>query len=144
MSDRINIAGLEIYANVGVPEAERARRQKLLVNITLKVRSVEEAALADDVNLTVDYAAVCFRVKEVAAKRPRKLIETLAEDIAAAVLENERVKEAAIEIEKFILPDTRHVSVRIERKAPKRKKREKETPPFPPAKRITLRRVKAA
>ncbi len=126
MSDRINIVGLEIYSAVGVPSLERSRRQKLLVNVSMKVRSLDEAAAADNVALTVDYALVCQQIKDVAAKHPRKLIETLAEEIASAVLVNERVKEVAVEIEKFILPDTRLVSVRIERKAPKRKKREKE------------------
>lgn len=122
MSDRINIIGLEVYSHIGVPDEERSRRQKLLVNLGLKVRCIGEAAVADNVKLTVDYAQVANEVKDVASSRPRKLIETLAEDIAAAVLAHELVKEVSVTIEKFILPDTRCVSVEIKRKAPKKKK----------------------
>jgi dihydroneopterin aldolase len=122
MSDRISIVGLEIYAHIGVPDEERSRRQKLLVNLDLKVRSVEEAAQTDNVALTVDYSQVANTIKAVAASRPRKLIETLAENIATAVFTYDRVKEATVVIEKFILPDTHHVSVEIRRKAPKRPK----------------------
>lgn len=122
MSDHISIVGLEIYAHIGVPDEERSRRQKLLVNLGLKVRSVEDAAHTDNVANTVDYAKVANTVKDVAAARPRKLIETLAEDIAAAVFAYERIKEATVEIEKFVLPDAHHVSIEIRRKAPKRPK----------------------
>lgn len=148
MSDRINITGLEIYSHIGVPDEERSRRQKLLVNLSLKVRSTAEAAAADNVALTVDYAQVANEIKEVATSHPRKLIETLAEDITVAVFRHELVREVSVEIEKFILPDTRSVSVAIKRKAPKKKK-EKTPAPAPvvtaknnPAKRLTkLRRV---
>lgn len=146
MSDRINILGLEVYAHIGVPDEERSRRQKLLVNLSLKVKSVEEAAAADNVALTVDYAQVCNEVKDTAAAHPRKLIETLAEEIATTVLKHERVKEVRVEIEKFILPDTRFVSVEISRKAPKRKAKvvAPVAPPHP-AKRLThLRRPRTA
>ncbi len=122
MSDRINIRGLEVYSNIGVPDEERARRQKLLVNIGLKVRSTENAAAADDVALTVDYFQLALEIKAVATARPRKLIETLAEEIATAVFKHELVRDVTVEIEKFILPDTRLVSVEIKRKAPKKKK----------------------
>ncbi len=128
MSDRINILGLEVYAHIGVPDEERARRQKLLVNLGLKLRSIGEAAVADNVALTVDYAQVANEVKDVATSRPRKLIETLAEDIATAVLAHELVREVSVEIEKFILPDTRLVSVEIKRKAPKKKKEKAPAP----------------
>lgn len=141
MSDRIHIDGLEVHAHIGVPDEERSRRQKLLVDVDLRVRSFADAALADNVTLTVDYAQLANEIKTVAASRPRKLIETLAEDIAAVVLQHELVKDVVITIEKFILPDTRFVSVEIKRKAPKRKKVKVEKAPAPAApKRVTLRR----
>jgi dihydroneopterin aldolase len=56
----------------------------------------------------------------VAAARPRKLIETLAEEIAQAILAGFAVKKVEVEIRKFILPDAEWVGVAIERKAVKR------------------------
>ena len=65
------------------PDAERAAAQKLLISLDLAVDSFARAAASDDVSLTVDYFAVTERVKALIAQRPRKLLETLAEEIAA-------------------------------------------------------------
>jgi len=46
--------------------------------------------------------------------RPRKLIETLAADIAAAVLEDPAASGVSVEVRKFILPGTRWVAVTFE------------------------------
>ncbi len=72
-------------------------------------------AKTDDLSQTVNYFDVAQRIRLVAAKRPRKLLETLAEELAAEILAVYPVRKVALEIKKFILPDTRHVSVRIER-----------------------------
>ena len=117
MSDTITISRLELKTRVGVPDAERRRPQKVHISLGLRLRSTKSAALTDDLATTVDYAAVCERVKAVAAERPRKLIETLAEDIARSVLVDfPDVREITVEVEKFILPDTRAVGVKIKRK----------------------------
>ena len=54
-------------------------------------------------------------VKVLVARRPRKLLEALAEDLASELIKNFPIKNVAIEIKKFILPDAQYVSVRIER-----------------------------
>ena len=53
----------------------------------------------------------------ITSKRPRKLLETLAEEIATEVLKNYPMQKLALEIKKFILPGTQYVSVKIERLA---------------------------
>jgi phosphoglycolate phosphatase/dihydroneopterin aldolase len=64
---------------------------------------------------TVNYADVVQRVKEVAARRARKLLETLAEEIATDVLKGFPIRKIGLEIKKFVLPETQYVSVKIER-----------------------------
>lgn len=71
----------------------------------------------DDIARTVDYHAVTIRVDEVAASKPRKLIETLAEDLAAMILDEFPVSRVTVEIEKFILPNTTCVGVSVTRDA---------------------------
>lgn len=117
MSDLIRINQLEVHSRIGVPDEERRQPQRLLVSLDLKVRSLKSAALTDDLATTVDYAQVCERVQTLAADRPRRLIETLAEEIAGAVLKDfPHVREVSLELEKFILPQTRSVAVRLKRK----------------------------
>ena len=55
------------------------------------------------------------RLREIAATGERKLIETLAEDLAAAVTAFDGVGAVTLEVEKFILPDCDRVSVEITR-----------------------------
>jgi dihydroneopterin aldolase len=116
MPDHIDIHGLEIRTRIGVPDQERSRPQKLLVDLEMEIASVRAAARNDDLKRTVDYYAVAQAIKQLAAARPRRLIETLAEEIAALVLEKFAVRAVQIRIRKFILRDTEHVAVRIQRK----------------------------
>lgn len=115
MSDLIRVIDLEVWAHLGVPETERAAAQRLLVSLEMQVDSFARAAVADDVTLTVDYFAVAQRIKALAAERPRQLLETLAEEITVDLLKHFPIQKLTLEIKKFILPDTRYVSVKIER-----------------------------
>ena len=112
MKDQIVIRGLELLTHIGVPAEERAEAQKLRVHLTLEVIRFPEI---DGIEGTVDYKAVADRVRESAAERERKLIETLAQDIAAVVLGEFEVSKIRVEIEKFILPETDWVGVILER-----------------------------
>jgi dihydroneopterin aldolase len=115
MSDLIRVLDLEVYAHLGVPDAERAHAQRLLISLEMAVEGFGPAAAADEVALTVDYFSVVQRVKAMATARPRKLLETLAEEIATDLLGSFPIQKLNLEIKKFILPDTRFVSVVIER-----------------------------
>ncbi len=114
MPDTILIDRLELSAHVGVPDEERAVAQRLTVSLRLEVaRDFHD--LDDDITKTVDYFAVCGAIEALAAERPRRLIETLAEEIASAVLRYFAVAAVEVELRKFILPDTAFVGVRIRR-----------------------------
>ena len=112
--DRIHIEQLEIQANVGVPDAERSTPQRLVINITLTPRH-DFRDLHDELQRTVDYAAVCDAVKQFVRGRSFKLIETLADSLASLVQEQFTVSRVEIEVRKFILPDTAYVAVRTTR-----------------------------
>jgi len=116
MSDLIRVVDLEVRAHIGIPAAERARAQKLLISLEMGVNSFRPAAKADDIAATVNYFEVTERVKALVVKKPpRKLLETLAEAIATELLAAFPIKTITVEIKKFILPDARWVSVQITR-----------------------------
>ncbi|BDS08095.1 hypothetical protein NT6N_31350 [Oceaniferula spumae] len=111
-NDQIFIRGLVVTSYIGVPDEERANSQDLLVTAIMAPKpELRAEPLDDDISRTIDYHAVAVRIEEIAAERPRKLIETLAEDIAAAVLAEFEVASITVEIEKFIMPNTRCVGV---------------------------------
>jgi len=115
MSDLIRVVDLEVWAHLGVPDEERAQPQRLLISLEMSVDCFSHAAVADDVSRTVNYFDVAQQVKKLAAERPRKLLETLAEEIATDLLKTFPIKKLTLEIKKFILPDADYVSVKIER-----------------------------
>lgn len=116
MADEIHIEGLELSVHIGVPDEERAHPQRLTVNLTLEPRRAFRG-LGDAIENTVDYFKLAKAVQALARERPRRLIETLAEEIAALVLERFAVRTVEVELRKYILPDTEYVAVRLSRTA---------------------------
>lgn len=112
--DRILIDSLELSSHIGVPDAERATAQRLTVNLVLEpVRGF--STLGDAIGNTVDYFRVCEEVKALGLARPRHLIETLAEDIAALLLARFPIRAVEVELRKYILPDTAFVAAALRR-----------------------------
>jgi dihydroneopterin aldolase len=112
--DRIEVRDLELFSHIGVPDAERAEPQRLTVNITL-VPSTAFTGLGDDISRTVDYFALTRRIRQLSAERPRRLIETLVQEIAECCLREFAVRDVAVELRKYILPDTSYVAVHARR-----------------------------
>lgn len=115
MKDVILIRGLEVPVLIGVPDEERASEQRLRIHLELVPRA-GFSGLGDEIENAVNYYVVAQRVKQLAASRPRKLIETLAEELTTMVLAEFAVVEVTLEIEKFILPDTDWVGLRMTRR----------------------------
>lgn len=112
--DEIRIEELTVAARIGVPDAERARPQRLVFSITL-VPKHDFRGLQDDLQRTVDYAAVADEVRTFVGARVVKLIETLADELASHLLKRFAIDEIDVELRKFILPDTKCVSARVSR-----------------------------
>lgn len=112
--DTIIIKDLEVHYCVGVPDEERAQPQRLLLTVEMQHdfgSAVGEDELAD----TIDYHAVSQRLLRFGDGVHWKLIETLAVDIAQMILEEFQPAAVTIEVKKFILPEARHVGVRVTR-----------------------------
>jgi dihydroneopterin aldolase len=110
----IEIRRLRVPTRIGVPDEERAAPQELRVSLTISL-ATGFAEMADELAKTLDYAALATGIQVLAAARPRRLIETLAADIADHVLADPRVRAVEVVVEKFILPDTDCVAVRLRR-----------------------------
>ena len=114
MEDSIVVSQIELQAHVGVPHAERGRAQRLTVSLRMEpVRGL--AGLGDNIDNTIDYAAICVAVRHEVEARPRRLIETVAEDVAALLLARYPLRAVEVEVRKYILPGTEYVGVSIRR-----------------------------
>lgn len=112
--DEIHLSGLQLRTHIGVPDAERVEAQVLEADVIIRINGRFET-MKDDIAGTIDYAVVASRLQQVAAGHPRHLIETLAADMASCLLEEFKAAGVTIELRKRILPDTKHVAVRLVR-----------------------------
>lgn len=113
---QIHIEQLKVFARVGVSKAERAKAQRLLLNITLwPARDLRD--VKDVVTRTVDYSALCQEVKFFLAQQSPELLETLAGDLSALLLRKFRVRKICLEVRKFVLKDAAYTSVTVTRRA---------------------------
>jgi dihydroneopterin aldolase len=113
--DQISIVDLEVFYCVGVPDAERAQPQRLLLTIELEA-DFTAAAKSDGIADTIDYFAVTQRLLKFGVGREWKLIEKLASDIADAILTEFKPQNISVEVKKFIIPQARYVSVSLSRR----------------------------
>lgn len=114
MPDTIHIQGLQTPVLVGVPDEERARWQTIELDVMLTPKR-DFRDLGDSIEETIDYERVSLELKDVAAAKPRKLIETLAEELTAHLLKTFPISSVDLTIRKFILPGTKWVGVSVTR-----------------------------
>ncbi len=116
--DTIFIEDLEVRYRVGVPDEERREAQRLLISVAMS-RDMSRAASEDDLGETIDYYAVSRRLLSLGEEgRSWKLIETLAVEIAELILAEFGAEAVTVEVKKFIIPEARHVAVRVRRESP--------------------------
>ncbi len=107
----ILIDGLKVKTHIGVPDEEQIEFQTLWVDLKLGIET-PFGQMEDEISATVDYAAVADAVKQVAAARIRRLIETLAWDIRDCLVQRFNVTAGEIIVRKKILPETNWVAVK--------------------------------
>src|SRR5438046_10655221 len=93
---QIHIEQLKVFARVGVPQAERAKRQRLVLNITLwPARDLRD--LQDAISRTVDYSVLCRDAKDFLSRRSPKLLKNLANDLDSPLFRKLTVRTIHIE-----------------------------------------------
>jgi 7,8-dihydroneopterin aldolase/epimerase/oxygenase len=114
MADVLRLCDLEVRCRIGVYEWERRTRQTVRIDLELPI-DASAAARRDDVRDAVDYAALVDRIRAVAAERPFNLVETLAEAVAAAVLNTCGSPRVTVCVKKRALTGLGYAAVEIER-----------------------------
>jgi len=115
---RVFVRDLTVQARLGVYPKE-VTPQRVVIGIELLVR--DDAAPSgvgpERLDRVVDYAAIAKRAREVATTGHTKLAETLAERIAVACLDDQRVESARVTVEKpDAMADVAAVGVSVERR----------------------------
>ena len=120
---------MTLLASIGIHAFEHEARQRIRLNVDLAVldegvgplnRQLSlPSAAKDELRWVVDYERVADRVREMVSAGHVRLVETLAERIAEACLEDARVRSVRVRVEKLdIFADMESVGIEIERRAP--------------------------
>ncbi|MGO3885380.1 MAG: dihydroneopterin aldolase [Mycetocola sp.] len=104
-SDYITLTGVRVFAHHGVFEHERRDGQEFLIDVRVWT-DLERAARSDNVEDTVHYGVLAEQIVAAAQDRPVDLIETLAERIAAVVLDHPAALRVRVTVHKPQAPIT--------------------------------------
>jgi len=100
---------------IGIYDHEKAKSQKIQVNVDLSV--IENTSdLNDDISNVVCYEKIARAIETIVKSGHIHLVETLAENIAEMNLQDPRVSCVRVRIEKLeALKNTASVGIEIER-----------------------------
>lgn len=110
----ISIVDLEVHYQVGVPDEERAKPQRLLLTVEMEF-DFSAAARSDSIQDTINYFSVSQELLRFGENRSWKLIETLSSEIADRILVQYQPLSVKVEVKKFVIPQARFVAVSLTR-----------------------------
>jgi len=96
---RVFIKNLALGAEIGIHDHEHGKTQPIRLNVDLLVE--DNMVAKDKLDYVVDYGAITKKIRALVAAGHVNLAETLAERIAALCLEDHRVQQARVMVEKL-------------------------------------------
>lgn len=90
------VRGLEVQAGIGVHDHEQGRLQTLVIDVSLELGAGDVDGLSD----TVNYETVAEAARAIVAAGHVGLVETFADRLALACLEDPRVRAARVRVAK--------------------------------------------
>jgi dihydroneopterin aldolase len=117
MKDIIRMTGMSFYGYHGVSAAERETGRMFEVDCELEV-DLAEAGKSDQLTDTVDYAHVYETIRETVEGKAFSLLERLAGELAARVLDRFGVYSVTLRVRKLNPPvrgGVKHIEVELTR-----------------------------
>ncbi|MBD3421682.1 MAG: dihydroneopterin aldolase [Chitinivibrionales bacterium] len=109
----IRIDDLSLRTIIGFNEWERKKKQEVLINVSMEFDHCR-AAQTDDVADTLDYKTIKKSIITLVEESSYNLIEKLAHEILVVIMLDERVRKAAVRVDKpHALRFARSVSVEV-------------------------------
>ena len=102
-SDHLTLTGLRAFAHHGVFDHERVDGQEFVIDVTVWL-DARAAAAKDDLAKTINYGDLAERIVADVENEPVDLIETVAERVAALVLEHPRAETVEVTLHKPSAP----------------------------------------
>lgn len=111
---KVFVRDLVLPCRIGVYSHEKLGTQRVRINLELVC--AEHPAINDEHAKVVCYDQIITEIKQLIAGEHINLVETLAERIAGLCLQDYRVHQAKVRVEKLdVFPEAEAVGVEIER-----------------------------
>lgn len=115
MQDLIFIEGLTVFAQIGVYDWEQQIKQKLIFDVEM-AWDTRQAAVVDDVKLTLNYAQVSEFIIDYVQSKPFLLIERVANEVAEQLQQRFKITWLRLKLSKpKAVAQASNVGVIIER-----------------------------
>jgi dihydroneopterin aldolase len=95
--DTLKISGLSVATQIGVHTWEQRISQPLLLDISM---SFDCSQCEDELSNTIDYDSLCSKVTEFIESNAFKLIETVANQVAALIKKEFNVEQVTVSVSK--------------------------------------------
>ncbi len=106
----VQIIGMLVHAQIGVPAKERVYPQPLRINVTCVLENL--TPIDENLSSTYDYSPAREKIIELTKNKRFHLLESLAETIAKMIMVDTRITSVTISITKpFRFPDTEAVGI---------------------------------
>jgi dihydroneopterin aldolase len=116
--DAVIIRDLRVEALIGIHKRERHVKQTVSIDLDIGLPGTAVFA-SDKVSDTVDYEQASNAIKALATSQHFRLVETLADRIAALLMKDFGAPWVKVAVAKIgILPNAKFVGVTIERRQP--------------------------
>ncbi len=113
--DAILIRDLRVEASIGIHKRERHVRQTLSIDLDIGLPG-KAVVSSDKVADTIDYEQVALRIRDLAASGHFRLVETVADRVAALLMKDFGTLWCKVSVAKLgVLANTKLVGVVIER-----------------------------
>ena len=113
--DRVFVRDFSVMADIGAYDYERGALQRVVFDVEAEVRRA--GTHADDMRAIFSYDVIIDAIRLVVGRGHVDFVETLAEDVAAIVLQNSRVRSIRVNARKLDVIDG-SVGVEIHRERP--------------------------
>jgi dihydroneopterin aldolase len=97
--DRVYVRGFVLEMSIGAYRHEQGRPQRVRFDVVAEV--LPKAAHSDDIGDVFSYDVILDTIRRLAENRHVNLVETLAEEIAARLLEHGAVAAVTVKVEKL-------------------------------------------
>ncbi len=102
-ADKIRLVNIQLYGYHGVEASEREGGGKYAIDVELTT-DTRRAGATDDLADAIDYKAVYRTVRDVEGRRNYTLLEALAENVAAALLDSFSLAQVTVRVRKLSVP----------------------------------------